>query len=186
MTPKDTSACCMVRDLLPLYVEGMVSEESAALIRAHIDTCPTCRGEWEALTADSPVLTPPCEETVQGAVAPLKKIRRRLDLRLHSVAYLALIFFALFGFSLSAGADILFNALIMPVVGVFGYLAFGWRAVYKVPLLLVVVDCLALLMHLTDAHPLDMVAFTFLYTAFALVGVAIAFLLHFAFRREPS
>ncbi len=184
MTTDLQKDCCFVSDLLPLYVEGMVSEETANRISNHLDGCPACRAEYDALcAAPPPAPAAPCTDT---ELAPLKKIRRRLDLRLHSVAYLALIFFALFGFSLSAGADVMFNTLIMPVVGIFGYLAFGWRAVYKVPMLLVVVDVVALLLHVTDAHPLDMVAFTFLYTAFALVGVAIAFLLHFAFRREPS
>ncbi len=178
------TACGIVRDLLPLYVEGMVSEESAAYIEAHLASCPDCCRERDSLAADTPA--PILSAEGEHAAAPLKKIRRRLNLRLHSAAYLALIFFALFGFSLSAGADIMFNSLIMPVVGIFGYIAFGWRAVYKVPLLLVVVDAVVVLMSITDAHPLDMVAFTLLYILFALVGVAIAFLLHFAFRRDPS
>ncbi len=179
-----TTECSIVRDLLPLYVEGLVSEETSAYIEAHLAACPACNAERDALSVPAPAVEPPPGEE---EIAPLKKIRKRLNLRLHSVVYLALIFFALFGFSLTEGADLMYNSLIMPLVGILGYLAFGWRAVYKVPLLLLVVDGLAVLMHLVgDVPALDMIAFTLIYTIFALVGVTIAHLIHLAFRRDKA
>lgn len=35
--------CSIVRDLLPLYAEGMLSEDSAAFVKEHLDTCEECR-----------------------------------------------------------------------------------------------------------------------------------------------
>jgi len=35
--------CEVIRDLLPLYVDGVASEESRALIEEHLKTCEGCR-----------------------------------------------------------------------------------------------------------------------------------------------
>ena len=34
--------CSLVRDMLPLYLENMVSEETRAFIKEHLETCPEC------------------------------------------------------------------------------------------------------------------------------------------------
>ena len=41
--------CNIVRDLLPLYSEGMVSAETAAQIKEHLSTCPDCLRESERM-----------------------------------------------------------------------------------------------------------------------------------------
>lgn len=41
--------CSVVRDLLPLLSEGLVSEESRELVRGHMDTCKKCRIYMECL-----------------------------------------------------------------------------------------------------------------------------------------
>ena len=41
--------CSIVRDVLPLYFENMVSEETAAFVREHLKTCAECAAELEAL-----------------------------------------------------------------------------------------------------------------------------------------
>lgn len=35
--------CDVIRDLLPLYADGAVSEKTKALINDHLQTCPECR-----------------------------------------------------------------------------------------------------------------------------------------------
>ena len=35
--------CNVIRDLLPLYVDGCCSHESAELVKMHISTCPKCQ-----------------------------------------------------------------------------------------------------------------------------------------------
>ena len=37
--------CSLVRDLLPLYVEDMVSAETAAYINEHLKVCKECQAE---------------------------------------------------------------------------------------------------------------------------------------------
>ena len=76
--------CSIVRDLLPLTVEGLASEDTQAFVRAHLQTCPACRqaAEEAGSSADTPLPTPE---------APLKSLRRTLRLkRLQTVFLTAL------------------------------------------------------------------------------------------------
>ena len=41
--------CYIVRDILPLYLEDMVSEETAAFIKEHLEHCPACAAELAAM-----------------------------------------------------------------------------------------------------------------------------------------
>jgi hypothetical protein len=43
--------CSVVRDILPLYLENMVSGETSAFVKAHLETCPECAAELEAMRA---------------------------------------------------------------------------------------------------------------------------------------
>lgn len=43
--------CSVVRDILPLYVENMVSDETDASVKEHLEACPECAAELEALKA---------------------------------------------------------------------------------------------------------------------------------------
>ncbi len=36
MDKKDKATCAMVQDLLPAYIEGLTSEETTAVIKAHL------------------------------------------------------------------------------------------------------------------------------------------------------
>ncbi len=43
--------CSVVRDILPLYLENMVSDETGAFVKEHLKDCPACAAELEALKA---------------------------------------------------------------------------------------------------------------------------------------
>ena len=47
--------CEIVRDLLPLYYDGVVSEKTSATIKEHLDCCPDCRKEYDELSTDLPI-----------------------------------------------------------------------------------------------------------------------------------
>ncbi len=46
--------CAIVRDLLPMYIEELTSEESGEFIREHLSQCDECRAEYERMTAPTP------------------------------------------------------------------------------------------------------------------------------------
>ncbi len=68
--------CSIVRDLLPLYAEGMLSEDSAAFVKEHLDTCETCR----ALSAGEEPSAPAAADTEQrtGEAGVLRTLKKKL------------------------------------------------------------------------------------------------------------
>lgn len=77
--------CSYVRDVLPLYIENMVREETGAFVREHLENCPECTAEHEALISGSNVdkvgseIQSDLETDVRKAMkAARKKIRKRL------------------------------------------------------------------------------------------------------------
>ncbi len=61
-------SCDIIRDLLPLYAENLVSGDSRRLVEGHLGACSACRQEYEKLKAPLPA---------DGAL-PLKKLKRHL------------------------------------------------------------------------------------------------------------
>ena len=41
--------CNIIRDILPLYIEDMVSADTAAFVEEHLETCAECRANLENL-----------------------------------------------------------------------------------------------------------------------------------------
>jgi hypothetical protein len=72
--------CYIVRDLLPLYLEEIVSDETAAFVRTHLEACEECAAELEAMRSDEGL----CRESVETQehrmqeAAVLSRIERSL------------------------------------------------------------------------------------------------------------
>lgn len=47
--------CKVIRDLIPLYKENMLSEESKKLVKEHLKTCSSCRNYYNLLAHDTDV-----------------------------------------------------------------------------------------------------------------------------------
>ncbi len=47
-------SCAVARDLLPLYHDGVVSDETRSAVEEHLAGCPDCRKEYEAMQAALP------------------------------------------------------------------------------------------------------------------------------------
>ena len=179
--------CSVVRDLLPLYVEDMVSTETAQYVKSHLAECPECKAELESLKAGeglTAIEKNPVEDVAKAK--PFKKMMKRMNRQFYSIAYAALIFLIFLGFGWTGGENLMYNSLIMPVVGIFGYYVFRWKAIYKVPILLLIIDTFVCLFKLVDLDLYSAFLWTVIYSIFVFVGIAIAFLLHFAFKKEKN
>ena len=72
--------CNIIKDLLPLYSENMVSKESSILIEDHINECPSCKAELDTLKDGVKA-----EKEIKGniaAAAPIKKIKKAIHRKL--------------------------------------------------------------------------------------------------------
>ena len=69
--------CHIIRDMLPLYLDGMLSEDSVGFVEEHLQGCGACRGELEKLKA--PDAFP--RETPERDAAALKAMKRKWNRR---------------------------------------------------------------------------------------------------------
>jgi len=63
--------CNIISDLLPLYVDGVLSEDSRKLVIEHVNGCEKCRESLQKMEADIPKME-------DRDMKPFKKIRRKL------------------------------------------------------------------------------------------------------------
>lgn len=178
--------CHVVRDLLPLYAEDMVSAETAALVREHLCECADCRKELDEFSAESFTGAENYADKNAEEIIPLKRFAKKLNVQMQSMSYALIILFVFLGLFITEGSDMMYNSLIMPAVGVFGYYSFRFRALYKLPVILVLIEAFAFLFGLlsdTDIFSL-IVMWSGIYLAFIYLGVAVAALFHYAFRKE--
>lgn len=173
--------CSIIRDLLPLYVEDLVSEETAEYVIRHLDECPECRAELEILKGGAEsVLSEPKTAQSRDSSASFKKVMKRMNRVFYTLSYSLVIFLIFLGFGWTGGENLMYNSLIMPIVGIFGYCVFGYKSVYKLPILLLVIDMFVCAFKLVRLDLYSAFMWTIVYSLFVLVGVAIAFLLHYA------
>ena len=88
----------IVRDLLPLYHDGVCSEKSRAAVEAHLETCGDCRRALAAM--DAPL--PEAEKVAASDAAAVKKISREWErgkwkARMKGAAIAAAVCLLLFG-----------------------------------------------------------------------------------------
>lgn len=77
--------CGIILDLLPLYIEGMVSPETEEVIQQHLLECEACRQVYEEMNLDIDI-------SVDKKKPPKKhKIRKKSRVRILLYAYLLLL-----------------------------------------------------------------------------------------------
>ena len=67
--------CSIVRDILPLYAEKMVSKDTAEFVEGHLENCHVCRAELEKLREPVEVQSKP---HMDMDAAPLKRLKKAL------------------------------------------------------------------------------------------------------------
>ncbi len=166
-------SCDMCMDLMPLVRDGIASPDSEEAVRNHLAHCEDCRTLY---SGEAP------------APSDFKKVYHRIHRKIQIISAMILMFGLFFGLSLSGSGDIFYNVLLMPAIGAMGYYLFRWKALYSIPTLLFVTHFLlnSLGMAWQSEHlGFDsLVLWSALYAVFAVIGIVIAGLLHFAFRKE--
>ena len=82
--------CNVIQDLLPLYVDDVVSDESRKLVEEHLEACPCC--SYEAEKMKKRFIIPVNNEIQQAEANSLKKLKKLLRTRrFWTVVFTALI-----------------------------------------------------------------------------------------------
>ena len=91
--------CSYVRDVLPLYFENMVSEDTAAFVEEHLKTCPGCFSDLEAMRAETKTEKQDgvTARALDGeALSSMKGIRRKLRRKAYQTAAIIAAIFIVF------------------------------------------------------------------------------------------
>ncbi len=65
------TSCNVIKDILPLYVEGLASEDTRKIVEDHIDECGDCKKELEEMKSST---IPPMDVDTQ----PIERVRDKL------------------------------------------------------------------------------------------------------------
>lgn len=172
--------CNIIKDLLPLYAEDMLSEDSRELVEEHLGGCEDCRAELEKIK-DCPQESE-IPDSVPGFKSSLKKLRGRIEI----LTAMIIIFGSVIGVSLIHHSSILYNIVIMPIIGALGYVIMKWRALYNIPIILVLSTVFEMLLTFETDYWVRYFGMLIYYIPAAFVGIIIAALYAFAFRKEDK
>ena len=186
---EQSKTCGVVRDLLPLYLENMASEDSVELINRHLHECELCRAEHERLTSPPPNMetmeTMP-EKEKKGA---WKKVRKKLLSKVRLLCLFVVAIGVFVGTGLTYGENLFYNTVIMPVVGALAYWVFRWRATYVTPIIVMGTQLISFVVLLimgdsSVTDPYSTFVFSLIYSALAVVGVVVVGLISVTLGRE--
>lgn len=68
--------CNIIRDILPLYVDEMVSEDTISFVEEHLEKCETCRAELEKMKSPN-ALEIAASDTRENGENPFKAFAKR-------------------------------------------------------------------------------------------------------------
>lgn len=86
--------CDIIRDLIPGYVDGVLSGAGTGIVKAHLEHCEECRGFYEELKADMDAGASEEELLVLNGFKKIEKRTRRLKLA-SAAAFSLLVFFVM-------------------------------------------------------------------------------------------
>ena len=68
--------CAVIRDVAPLYAEGLVCGETKELVKGHLEECESCREQYEALTRELAEKEETGNKQAEAEIDYMKRIRR--------------------------------------------------------------------------------------------------------------
>lgn len=167
-------SCDIFCDLLPLVKDGVASPGSVEVVEEHIKDCSGCREQYVRYHAAAP----------SGSKNALTRVRQELRIFLAMLLMIGIFF----GVSLMGNGDFFYNVIIMPIIGALSYGVFKKMSFLVTPLLIFGVACLTSLLGILGGESVHefvtRLMLTLYYDIFAIVGGIIAWLLHFALRKD--
>ncbi len=172
-------SCDVVSDLIPLVKDGVASEDSTAIVNAHIQNCESCR---EAFKTFMPMPIDPIRVKDEKIIFAIKR----------SILITQLIILmagAIIGVALSNSMGMFYNFMIMPAIG--GVSLFVLKGKwYLAPLVIFMLTYLWQAVEGILSGEFSWIVlysglyYSIIYTVLVGIGLVIAMLLRFAFKKE--
>jgi len=121
-------SCKVYQDLIPLYVENLLSSDSKALLEVHLTHCSDCQNHLIQATENLASASSLMDSTNKAVM--LKKLHKQINLT--QWAFLSCGIFLSILFTLSG--TLLQNIIFLPLIGLIGY--FFTQKAFSIPLLL--------------------------------------------------
>ncbi len=171
--------CRIILDLIPLVKDGVASRESVSAVQEHISCCESCRCEFESFPS------------IPNTAVDDKKVITKIKKSLLHLGILILCAGSLIGIFMTNSMNMFYNILIMPAVGILGYVFFKQRWGY-VPISILLFSYLWILLSSCLDSGFDKnaliysIPYAIIYMLLTIAGAAIAALLKFAFGKEKE
>ena len=91
---KNELTCAVVRDLLPVFVEGLTSEETNQAVKQHLAVCPNCTACHRAMAGGEPSTLEADAAEQAREVDYLKKVKRKNGSRVILAMFCTVLLFA--------------------------------------------------------------------------------------------
>ncbi|MBE6866484.1 MAG: zf-HC2 domain-containing protein [Oscillospiraceae bacterium] len=69
--------CEIIKDLMPMYIDDLCSEQSKAAVSQHIENCDDCRQYYNSMTAEGNYTVTNCENN-EAFAQSLKKVKKQI------------------------------------------------------------------------------------------------------------
>lgn len=121
----DKIKCCIAQDLLPLYIDNVLSDGSSQLLRNHLEECESCRKEFEILEKD--LVLPSGSKVQEENSRILKKFKNRWTAKKIMISVLSAVLAVFLFFPVRDGIaeSALFNPITRACAGTVGQLHLG-------------------------------------------------------------
>lgn len=175
-------SCQVVLDLIPLVKDKVASRESEELVQEHIKSCQVCREVYDSFTR---------ETITMNDSKVISKIKKQLLITLIIIIIAA----SMFGLALSETMGMFYNILIMPFIGGLGYFAFDEKSYLLSTSIFIFSYVWLFIKYIGEGMLVEQniwavitlpIGWSIIYTGLVGIGIFIAFLLKYAFRKDGN
>jgi len=105
--------CTIIRDVLPLYIDDVVSDDTAQMVKEHLNQCQTCQKEYEQMTQ---TLYVPIETKISLFQRINQKwLRKKIIIIVTAVVITSFLLFGIFSYVLYYGKTISYSPALFDI-----------------------------------------------------------------------
>ena len=172
-------SCDVVLDLIPLVKDGVASEDSTTIVKEHIESCKSCKAEFETFESIN----------IEQPSLKDKNIIFAIKRSIFITQLVILVVGAIIGVAITNSMNMFYNFIIMPIIGGVSLIAFK-RKWYLAPLGIFILTYLWETTKIIGSGEFEWIFlyaglyFSIIYSILVVLGVIIAMLLKFALKKE--